>query len=118
MKNYFTPKEFRCRCGCGGGIEQMDKEFLIQLNKVRDIAGIPITLNSAYRCWAHNATVGSSSDNHPKGVAVDARCLTSNTRYKIIKAALKAGITRIGVHKTFIHLDTNPSGVAEVIWVY
>lgn len=117
MKN-FKDSEFLCSCKCGGGIEKMDMDFLLRLDKIRDYAGIPLTLNSAYRCLKHNAAVGSTSDNHPKGVGADVRCLASTTRYKIIKAALKAGITRIGVHKKFIHIDTNPSEAPEVLWFY
>lgn len=118
MKNYFKPHELACHCGCGGGFEKMDSAFMLMLNEARDIAGFPWTLMSAYRCWAHNTAVGSTSNNHPNGRAVDVRCINSHTRYEIISAALSVGFTRIGVHKTFIHLDNNNTQAPEVIWLY
>jgi len=115
---YFKDSEFLCHCGCGGGIEKMDKDFLNKLEDTRDYAGIPFFLVSAYRCPKHNKDVGSTSDNHPLGRAVDVRCRTSQARYRIISGALKAGFTRIGIHKTFIHMDNNSNQAPEVIWVY
>ena len=46
--NYFKKEEFECRCGCG--LNNMDLEFLIDLDEARDIAQIPFKINCGVRC--------------------------------------------------------------------
>ena len=55
---HFSPVEFRCKCGCGAGMEKMDADLLQMLDEARDLAGIPFPLSSAYRCARHNKAVG------------------------------------------------------------
>ena len=113
--------EFLCKCGeCQEGIEQMNEEFLRMLDNAREFADTSFVINSGYRCPRCNRKVGSISDNHPAGRAVDIKAIDSRTRYQIIRGALKAGFNRIGLHKAFIHLDNMPDPEAsqEVIWVY
>ena len=55
---HFSPVEFRCKCGCGTGMEKMDADLLQMLDEARDLAGIPFPLSSAYRCPKHNKAVG------------------------------------------------------------
>ena len=55
---HFSPVEFRCKCGCGAGMEKMDADLLQMLDEARDLAGIPFPLSSAYRCPKHNKAVG------------------------------------------------------------
>ena len=55
---HFSPVEFRCKCGCGAGMEKMDADLLQMLDEARDLAGIPFPLSSAYRCPKHNRAVG------------------------------------------------------------
>lgn len=62
---YFSPPEFRCKCGCGAGIEKMNPDLLKMLDEARDLAGIPFSLSSAYRCTKHNKAVGGVSDSAP-----------------------------------------------------
>ena len=38
---HFSPVEFRCKCGCGAGMEKMDADLLQMLDEARDLAGIP-----------------------------------------------------------------------------
>ena len=55
---HISPLEFRCKCGCGAGMEKMDADLLHLLDEARDLAGISFTLSSAYRCPKHNKAVG------------------------------------------------------------
>ena len=55
---HFSPVEFRCKCGCGAGMEKMDADLLHLLDEARDLAGAPFSLTSAYRCPKHNKAVG------------------------------------------------------------
>ena len=118
MAKYFSPSEFKaCTPSCD--IAQMDAGFLALLDKIREEAGIPLVLNSAYRSPAYELKHGrTGAGAHTLGVAVDIRCNSYANRYRIIRAALACGIRRIGVGKTYIHLDASPRHVQDVIWDY
>jgi hypothetical protein len=80
---------------------------------------MPMVIYSGMRCQKHNERVGGVPDSaHTKGVAVDVKCHSSRGRFAIINAALSAGFTRIGVAKTFVHLDVDLSLPQQVMWTY
>lgn len=118
--NNFKEKEFTCKCGtCGLGYEEMDKDVLEALDKARDIAGVPFIINSAMRCPEHNEKEGGSpTSSHLNGFAIDVSCTTSSQRYAILGALFAAGFTRIGIAKTFIHVDMDKSKSSELVWLY
>lgn len=118
MAKYFNDSEFR-RCTPPCSISEMSGEFMDVLDKVRARAGIPLVLNSAYRTRSYELSHGrNGSSSHCQGKAVDIRCNTSQNRYKIVKAALECGVTRIGIGKTFVHLDIATDRVQQVIFDY
>lgn len=95
----------------------MNFEFMKLIDELRDRVGSPIIINSAFRTKSHNVKVeGKSNSSHTRGLAVDLRISSSSHRYLIVKHALELGITRIGVYKTFIHLDIDKSLPQGVIW--
>jgi len=113
---YFKLSEFKCPC-CGKA--DMQQEFLDKIDKARDKAGIPFVITSGYRCPKHNKEVGGRPNSaHTKGLAADIKCTNSRDRYKMVKALLEAGFTRIGVGKDFIHADIDETKPQEVIWTY
>ena len=115
---YFVDAEFK-RCTPSCSINDMNQGTLDRLDRVREIAGIPLLLNSACRSAEHDKSRGrSGTGSHTTGRAIDIRCNASATRYKIVTAALQAGFTRIGIAKTFVHLDDSPSHAQQVIWTY
>lgn len=84
----------------------MDNGFLELLEKAYRI--YPFHINSAYRTplWEkkHNRA-GTSA--HCKGRAVDIATPDSRTRWMVLNALLLAGFTRLGIGKTFIHVDND-----------
>lgn len=97
----------------------MDGGFLDLLDKVREKAGIPLVLNCAYRSREWDIAKGRSGNSaHTRGKAVDIRCNSSATRFKIVKAAMECGIVRIGIGKSFVHLDNDSSLTQNVIFDY
>ena len=74
MTKNFKQSEFDCKCGC-----EMPEDVLAnvtklanQLQYVRDNVAMPITINSGYRCQAHNKSVGGSENSqHLLGKAAD-----------------------------------------------
>lgn len=115
---YFKEAEFK-RCSPACTLQDMDQRFMQDLDALRVQAGIPLVINSAYRSVAHEKKMGRSGNSaHTRGLAVDIRCGSSANRYKIVRAALALGFRRIGIGKTYIHVDKDPSLPQEVIWDY
>lgn len=118
MSKYFSPSEFR-RCNPPCFITDMKPEFLELLDNVREKAGIPMVLNSAYRSKAYEFSKGrNGTSTHCKGTAVDVRANASANVFKIVKAALECGFRRIGIGNRFVHLDVDPDKVQDVIFDY
>ena len=111
---YFTYNEMKCPC-CGIAIS--DPEFLMVMDNIREEVGKPLTINSWYRCEKHDKELGGKGA-HTTGRAADIKCLTSGDRYDILRAAYGEGVKRIGVGKTFIHLDLVDDYPQEMAWVY
>lgn len=115
-KNYFKRSEEWCPCCHSGGLVP---DFRDKLNKARQIANVPFILTSAFRCSAHNAEVGGSeTSSHLAGLAVDIKCTDAWTRCKILSALFAEGFNRIGIGKTFIHVDDDMTKPTSVVWLY
>ncbi len=113
---YFKREEFACTC-CGE--VKIDQEMVNMLDYARRIAKTPFSINSGYRCPKHNAEVGGKeTSSHLKGYAVDIKVTSMRSRFKILSALMDAGFERIGIAKTFIHVDNDPDKGPEVIWMY
>jgi zinc D-Ala-D-Ala carboxypeptidase len=115
---YFKKEEFDCKCGCGRN--EMQEQFMLMLDDARDMAGVPFKINSGYRCPEHDQEEGGKG-NHTTGNAVDIQVTSSRARYKILQAAFEENFGRIGIGRTFIHLDDNAEDndkPTEVSWLY
>ena len=115
----FTDDEFKCPC-CREFVDSLPfRAFLAKLQDARNLAGIPFAITSGYRCEEHNAAVGGKEDSsHMKGVAADIRVRTSSERFVILNGLMKAGFTRLGIGKDFIHVDLDSDKPQHVAWVY
>ena len=88
-------------------------------NILNSLCDIPFRITSGYRSEDHNRKVGGVlGSSHTKGLAADIACTNSAARHIIVTALLKVGLNRIGIADTFIHVDRDPSKVANVIWTY
>lgn len=114
--SYFTEEELQCKCGCGMGVEDA---LVNRLDRARHLAGIPFVISSGARCSIHNKNVGGSpNSSHMNGTAVDIATGSSSDRMTILAAVLAAGFNRVGVAKSFIHVDVDDNKVGDVCWVY
>ena len=52
----FVAGEFACKCGQCKKI-MVDSELVNRLQQIRDHFGVPVNVNSGYRCKTHNAAV-------------------------------------------------------------
>ena len=119
---HFKESEFYCPCEeCDLDFYDMDEDFIYALDRARGYAEVPFILTSTIRCAAYNLKEevgGSETSSHPKGLAGDIACITSYNRYRILYGLKKAGFTRIGIAKTFIHADQDTDKPKEMIWIY
>lgn len=112
---HFTPAEFACPC-CGAC--EMDEDFVRRLDAARHKHGSALVVTSGYRCARHNAKVGGSPDSaHMKGLAADLAVVSSAARYALLPILLRS-FSRVGVGRTFVHVDVCMDKPQNVIWVY
>ena len=99
---------------------KLKPEMWTLLDKIRGECGFAFNINSGLRTKEENdALKDSVSDSaHLSGLAVDIACTESAKRFKMIEVALKNGIKRIGVGKTFVHLDIDETKPQSVVWHY
>ena len=113
---HFNSSEFDSRDLAGSGIN-MQQAFIDKLNDAREIAGIPFKINSGYRTQAHNKAVGGEpNSSHCRGWAADIAYSSGSAGWIILNALQKAGFNRIGIYKTWIHADCDPTLSQNVIW--
>jgi len=69
---HFSPKEFKCSCGCGLGYESMKESVLTLVDNIRAKCGFPIIVTSSIRCPKHNKKIGGVKNSfHCQGLACD-----------------------------------------------
>ncbi|QDP54123.1 MAG: putative peptidase M15 [Prokaryotic dsDNA virus sp.] len=119
---YFDLKEFASPDEPGSG-KHMRHEFLEMLDSAREEAGVPFKITSGFRTEAYNKDLlkrgykASKNSSHLKGCAADIACSSSDKRLKIVQALIKIGFTRLGIAKSFIHVDNDPVK-PDAIWLY
>lgn len=114
MLKYFTEKE----------VAGLNVEFVQTLEKAREISGVPFVITSGYRVPRHNEAIGGAKDSaHTRGLAVDLRSRSSASHFAIVRGAILAGITRIGVYHdqegkpSHCHLDIDDQLPQNVLWI-
>lgn len=122
---YFNLEEFDSPDKPGSGYK-MDRDLMELLDKARAIAGIPFVIppGGGYRTEAYNRELckrnkrASSTSSHLKGLAADIIAKGSRQRLYIVASLLDVGFTRIGVAKSFIHVDLDSDKDEDLMWVY
>ena len=89
----------------------------------RIIANIAFTINDGCRTKEENdelVALGMAAEDssHLDGYAADIRCTGSRQRAIMLDALKKAGFTRVGISRSFIHVDCDPTKDGHVEWVY
>jgi hypothetical protein len=117
----FRPEEFKAP-------GKMGYEFMLWLDRVRDMAGVSMTITSSYRSPEYNRSVGGAqdsahSDEPCEAVDIGKRPTTNDpnwnhARYRIVTAAMALGCSRIGMYSNgSLHLDrTEGKRPAPRLW--
>ena len=124
----FTKAEVACKCGrCKGGAK-ISPDLMRRLQQMRDAIGGPIRITSGVRCRKHPESRTRPTSSHVPndlgdgegrcGHAVDIAAVGSGRRFRLLAAAIAAGFTRIGIGKSFLHLDNDYKKSQGVIWDY
>ena len=104
----FSPEEMACR---GTGKLLIHEPSLDMLQALRELLGVPMLVNSAYRTPQYNATLPGAAKNsqHLVGRAYDISMLNHDPA-RFIGAAEQVGFTGIGTYpgSNFVHIDTGP----------
>uniref|UniRef100_A0A6M3IE72 Putative peptidase n=2 Tax=viral metagenome TaxID=1070528 RepID=A0A6M3IE72_9ZZZZ len=120
ISDNFWKSERVCKCGrhpVPYDIENL--ELLGMLEVARSMFGRPIIIRSWVRCPLHNVNEGGKENSaHLTGHAVDITVYRSDTRYVLEEALQKAGFTRFGEGKTFLHADCDKTKPEKVRWTY
>ena len=105
-----------------GNMHKMDSKLLDMLDSLREVYGHPIILNSAYRSPDHPIEAKKSKPGeHTYGAAVDIKCVGGEATFKLVKAAIEVGFTRIGISRksNFVHVGIGyPDAPSMTIWTY
>lgn len=112
---YFTESEFN-------EFEKMNPKLLEKLDQLREAYGYPIKLTSTYRSPDHPIEAKKSKPGeHAYGAAVDIACIGGEATFKLVKAAIEVGFTRIGISRknNFVHVGIGHEGAPPItIWTY
>ena len=106
---FFSASELACK-HCG--VDKTSQALVDALDALREQAGRPVKLNSAYRCPEHNKRIGGSPNSqHVTGLAADVAIPRGLTLRALYEAALKVpAIKGIGLYpdELFLHVDVRP----------
>jgi len=112
---YFNESEF-------SNFEMMDEKLLSMLDDLREAYGYPIKLTSTYRSPDHPIEAKKKAPGeHAYGAAVDIACVGGEATFKLVKAAIEVGFTRIGVSRknNFVHVGIGyPDAPPITLWTY
>ncbi len=103
-----------------GSWRQMHPDFMEKLTKVKRLVNLPsFTINSGLRSHRHNKKVGGvANSSHLFGRAADIHTPNPWYQRRVARAAVKAGFTRMGIGKNFIHIDDDPTKPQPAVWGY
>ncbi len=104
LTNNFNLKEFECPC-CHTVL--LNPLLVLNLQKLRDEWGLPLIINSGYRCEIHNREVGGVKRSlHRLGQAADVKVMASDCDL-FHDLAATCGFTKVIGYseRNFFHLE-------------
>ena len=109
---WFKEKEFACKC-CGQlpplARENVKALVCEVLDPVREKLGMPIVVNSGYRCEKHNKDVGGvKNSQHLRGEAADIYCQDNERLKQLIIENGK--FDQLITYPTFLHVSYKRTG--------
>jgi uncharacterized protein YcbK (DUF882 family) len=107
----FSRAEFKCPCGCGG--DTVDAELIKALEVIRMHFKASVTINSGFRCFAHNAHIqGASRSQHLTGRGADI-VVAGVDPADVADYAEALELSGVGRYSGWTHVDTRSNGPAR-----
>ena len=122
LSTNFWSKEFRCPCSkCRRKKVRVSSLLLFKLEMVKmAFDSLPVIVLSGNRCPEENKRIGGYPDSehipNPDGEAADIK-IKGVKPIDIGLAAEKIGGMRIGIARTYAHLDVRPPSPSR-FWIY
>jgi len=121
---HFDISEFDCK---ETGANDMDVDFLIKLDMLREACGFAFIIISGYRSVLHSKEVKKRKRAekkgltyvrgvHPRGVGADVKYTGGNQLGLIVKYASILGFTGIGIYRHHVHLDMRTALPSVIMW--
>lgn len=105
---YFSRKEFACKCGsCGGFPAEPEEKLVRAADRLRRDFGAAVLVSSGVRCVSHNANVGGvSNSRHLTGKAMDFR-VAGKTAAQVLSYVNQQPVIRYAyaIDQNFVHMD-------------
>jgi zinc D-Ala-D-Ala carboxypeptidase len=113
---HFEIEEFNCK---ETGSNNMSPNFLVMLDRLRELCDFPFVITSGYRSPEHSAERNkpNGGGTHTKGIAADIAVKDGYQRYLLVEKAIELGFKGVGVAKGFVHVDLRNSNY-PVMWSY
>ena len=118
---WFKKDEFLCRCGRCEMPAEVEGNLMALVENVlepaREKLGMPIIVNSGYRCVRYNRDVGGvANSQHLRGEAADIRCADNKRLAKILVEAGR--FDQLIIYPTFIHVSFKRLGANRKLVLY
>jgi hypothetical protein len=112
---HFKPVDFVCKCDnfCDHKT-QVSMDLVQKLDAMAEELGLPLQVLAGTRCRGFNLKCGGTTTSAlvpgPSGFShgVDLAIPDDSFRYKLVRAAMAAGINRIALRRESLHLDDTP----------
>lgn len=92
----------------------MNEVLIRKLDKMRELLGLPLIVNSGYRCPVHNKNVGGvSNSQHLFGNAADVKAYRGRQLVgaeELAALAVKVGMDGCGKYSWGVHVDCRDNG--------
>lgn len=117
LSKNFNRSEFACKgLDCCDQSAPVHPDLIGGLQRLRDLAGLPLRINSGFRCNRHNRKIdGSLESFHTLGMAADIACKEMSP-HELAALAERIDVFRdggIGVYVSWVHIDVRKDGKAR-----
>lgn len=111
---YFKVEDFACQ---ETGENLIESHFVHKLDRLREVCGFSFIVTSGYRSPRHSKEAAKAKPGqHSTGRCADIAVHNGRERMLLVREALLAGFTGIGVARSFVHIDERLG--TPVMWVY
>lgn len=100
-------------------VEDLNPKLVDRIILAQRMCGEQFTITSGFRSQSYERSKGrKGTSSHCKGLAVDVSAINSHLRFKIVAGCILAGFPRLGIGKTFIHIDIDETKPHPIVFHY